>query len=85
MAAPPDAVPSRPHRRWPRRLLIGLNIFVAICIVGVGSGYAYLRWRFNQIDTIDFGPGTGGAEGDQERECKLGCACGHRIVLLNFG
>ena len=42
------------HRRWPRRLLIGLNIFVALCIVAAGSGYLYLRWRFSQINTVEF-------------------------------
>ena len=45
-----------PHRHWPRRLLIGLNIFVALCIVAAGSGYLYLRWRFNQINTVSFSP-----------------------------
>ena len=43
---------ARP-RRWPRRLLIGLNVFVALCVLGVGAGYAYFRIRFGQIPTID--------------------------------
>jgi LCP family protein required for cell wall assembly len=48
------AAPSRatPARRWPRRLLIGLCVFVALCIVCAGSGYAYLRWRFHQVHKI---------------------------------
>jgi LCP family protein required for cell wall assembly len=46
------------HRRWPRRLLIGLNIFVALCIVAAGSGYLYLRWRFGQINTVSFADGV---------------------------
>ena len=48
------AAPSRatPARRWPRRLLIGLCAFLALCIVGAASGYAYLRWRFNQVNKI---------------------------------
>ena len=54
MAAPPEAVSARP-RRWPRRLLIGVNIFLAVCILAAGSGYAYLRWRFGQLDKITFG------------------------------
>jgi LCP family protein required for cell wall assembly len=47
-----------PHRRWPRRLLIGLNVFVALCIVAAGSGYLYLRWRFSQINTVSFADGV---------------------------
>ena len=48
------AAPSRatPARRWPRRLLIGLCAFIALCILAAGSGYAYLRWRFNQVNKI---------------------------------
>lgn len=46
------------HRRWPRRLLIGLNVFVALCIVAAGSGYLYLRWRFSQINTVSFADGV---------------------------
>jgi len=51
-ASPPEA-PPRPRRRWPRRLLIGLNIFLALCIVATGGGYLYLRWRFGQIPKVD--------------------------------
>ena len=51
MAAPLGA--ARP-RRWPRRLLIGLNVFVAVCVVGTGVGYGYLRFRFGQIHKINF-------------------------------
>src|SRR5207244_11691890 len=48
------AAPSRatPARRWPRRLLIGVCAFVALCVVLAGSGYAYLRWRFSQVHKI---------------------------------
>src|SRR5439155_123057 len=49
VAAPLGA--ARP-RRWPRRLLIGLNVFVAVCVVGTGVGYGYLRFRFGQIHKI---------------------------------
>ena len=47
-----DVAPARPHRRWPRRVLIGMNVFVALCILMAGSGYAYMKWRFGQIDTV---------------------------------
>jgi len=48
------AAPSRatPARRWPRRLLIGLCVFVALCVLLAGGGYAYLRWRFSQVHKI---------------------------------
>ena len=49
MAASSRATPAR---RWPRRLLIGLCVFVALCVVGAGGGYAYLRWRFSQVHKI---------------------------------
>ena len=42
-------------RAWPRRVLIGLNIFIAFCLIATASGYGYLRWRFGQIDKIDLG------------------------------
>jgi LCP family protein required for cell wall assembly len=34
-------------------LLIGLNIFVAVCLLLTASGYAYVRYRFGQINKID--------------------------------
>jgi LCP family protein required for cell wall assembly len=45
-----------PPRRWPRRLLIGLNIFLALGILLTATTYAYVRWRVNQIGTLHFGP-----------------------------
>ncbi|MGH9282285.1 MAG: LCP family protein, partial [Acidimicrobiales bacterium] len=44
----------RPPRRWPRRLLIGVNILVAVCLVVTGSVYAYLRWQFGKVDKLSF-------------------------------
>lgn len=40
------------HRRWPRRLLVGLNIVVALAIVISASAVGYALWRLNQIDRI---------------------------------
>lgn len=34
-------------------MLIGLNIFVALCLLLTASGYAYVRYRFGQIHKID--------------------------------
>ncbi|MDQ3106241.1 MAG: LCP family protein, partial [Actinomycetota bacterium] len=55
MANPPEEVvaPRRPERRWPRRLLIAANIFVALIVVLTATGYGYVRWKFGQIDTFD--------------------------------
>ncbi len=40
-------------RRWPRRLLIGANIFVAFCVLFTAAGYGYVRLKYSQIDKID--------------------------------
>ncbi|MBO0693091.1 MAG: LCP family protein, partial [Acidimicrobiaceae bacterium] len=37
-------------RRWPRRMLIGTNVFVALCILAVGSVLGYVKYRFGQIN-----------------------------------
>jgi polyisoprenyl-teichoic acid--peptidoglycan teichoic acid transferase len=42
---------ARP-RRWPRRLLIGVNVFVALCLVLTGATYAYLKWQFGKVDKV---------------------------------
>ena len=39
-------------RRWPRRLLIGLNAFVAFCLLVTAVAYGYVRWKFGQIERI---------------------------------
>ena len=60
VAAPPlpDDEPAAPRRhrsrrrRWPRRLLIGLNVFIAVCLLGAGLLYGYVTWRFGQIHRI---------------------------------
>lgn len=53
---PPDEeVLAPPRRRWPRRVLVGANIFVAVCLVGAAGTYAYIRYRFGQIDKPSFG------------------------------
>jgi polyisoprenyl-teichoic acid--peptidoglycan teichoic acid transferase len=47
------AAPPRPRRSWPRRLLIAANIFVALCVLGTAAGYAYFRYQFGRIPTIE--------------------------------
>ncbi|HVL93905.1 MAG TPA: LCP family protein [Acidimicrobiales bacterium] len=41
-------------RRWPRRLLIGANIFVALCLIVTAGAYAYIRWQFGRVEKIPF-------------------------------
>lgn len=41
-----------PTRRWPRRLLVAANIFVAITLIAVGGAYAYVRYRIDSIHTV---------------------------------
>ncbi|HVV38069.1 MAG TPA: LCP family protein [Acidimicrobiales bacterium] len=43
-----------PHRGL-HRLLIGLNIFVGLCVLSAGIGYGYLKFRLGQLDKISFG------------------------------
>ena len=52
MASPPEAV-GRAPRRWPRRLLIAANIFVAFCVLTVAAGYGYMRFQWGRIPTFD--------------------------------
>lgn len=40
------------HRRWPRRLLIAVNVVIALCVVLTAVGFGYVRWKFGQINTI---------------------------------
>ncbi|MDP1795246.1 MAG: LCP family protein [Acidimicrobiales bacterium] len=36
------------------RLLVGVNIFLIMCVVSAGAGYAYLKFRLGQLDKIAF-------------------------------
>jgi LCP family protein required for cell wall assembly len=40
-------------RRWPRRVLIGTNVVVAVLVIAAGSVYGYVNWRFGQIKRIN--------------------------------
>jgi LCP family protein required for cell wall assembly len=55
-----------PQRRWPHRVLIGVNIAVAMMLIATGTVYGYFNWRFNQIrkiviPSINGGSGASGA------------------------
>lgn len=45
-------LPTRRPRRWPRRLLIGLNVLVAMMIIATASTYGYFKYKFGQIPKI---------------------------------
>jgi len=67
--APPPSRPPLRRRRWPRRLLIGLNVFVAVCVIVAGSIYGYVSYRFGQIHRvsiagISIGPTAAGGGSD---------------------
>ena len=47
-----EGAERRYRRSWPQRLLIALIVFVALTVLGTASGYAYLRWRFRQINKV---------------------------------
>jgi LCP family protein required for cell wall assembly len=58
MARPPGRQPPRhsiggPIRpRWPRRVLVAVNLLVAVCLVAVGTVYGYVRYRLDSIRTV---------------------------------
>lgn len=43
--------PSRRH--WPRRLLLGVNVFLVACTLAAAGAFGYFRYRFGQIDKVD--------------------------------
>lgn len=50
---PPDVPPGpAPVRRWPKRTLIGINIFLVLCILAAAGGYFYVKYRFGQIKRV---------------------------------
>src|SRR5437763_14442824 len=49
---PPDHPHVRPVRRWPRRLLITLNVFVAMCLLGTAGAYGYFEGKFGNLHKI---------------------------------
>ena len=44
-------VPHR-RRRWPRRLLIGVDVFLAVCVLGGLTLYGYVSYRFGEIHKV---------------------------------
>jgi polyisoprenyl-teichoic acid--peptidoglycan teichoic acid transferase len=48
-----DPVVVRPPRVWPRRLLIGLNIFVALALLATATGYLFIRNKLGNFGRTD--------------------------------
>ena len=46
--------PKHHAHRGLHRLLIGLNIFVGLCVLSAAVGYGYLKFRLGQLDKISF-------------------------------
>ena len=61
-----EAAHARP-RRWPRRLLIGLNVFVAMCVLLTGAAYAYVQFQWGKIPILAIGDDVlGQTPGDED-------------------
>jgi LCP family protein required for cell wall assembly len=48
---PRHARRGRPTKRWARRFLVGLNVLVALSLVGAGTIYGYVKYRVSQLKT----------------------------------
>jgi LCP family protein required for cell wall assembly len=40
------------RRRWPRRILITVNVLTGLAIIGAASGYGYVAWRLGQVRRV---------------------------------
>jgi LCP family protein required for cell wall assembly len=67
--APPSESPRhivyRPRKSGAKRLLVGLNIFVAVCLLGAAGVYGYVKWRFGQINRVSIADLVGGSGSSQ--------------------
>jgi LCP family protein required for cell wall assembly len=41
-----------PRRRWPRRILIALNVLVAFSLVATAGAYGYMKFRLGQVPRL---------------------------------
>ena len=44
-------------RRWPRRLIIGLNCFVAFCLLVTAGAFGYVQWKWGGVSITDIRDG----------------------------
>jgi LCP family protein required for cell wall assembly len=47
-------VPARTRRRWPRRVLLGVNVFLVLFVLASAAAYGYMRLRFAQVKKHPF-------------------------------
>lgn len=43
---------KRTIRRWPRRILLAVNVVVALCLVSAGTVYGYVKTKIGSIQTL---------------------------------
>jgi LCP family protein required for cell wall assembly len=50
-----SVVVGPPRRRWPRRILIALNVLIAFLLVGTATTYGYFKYRLGQVPKLNIG------------------------------
>jgi len=73
------------RRRWPRRLLIGLNIFVGVCLLAVSCLYAYVSYRFGQIQRVTIAGLSIGAAPSGSHSVTYASSAGPPMNILVVG
>ena len=67
-SGPRHAAPRIGRRRWPRRLLVFVNVICLLGLCSAGGAYAYVQWRLNQIKRTNVpglaSEGTGQSKND---------------------
>lgn len=66
MESPGEPLKTPSPRRWPRRVLIGVNILLTVVLLGGLGTYGYAKWRFDQVDKLDLGGVLRGDGGSAE-------------------
>lgn len=72
------------RRRWPRRLLIGINIVLAVSLVSAGALYGYVSYRFGQIKRVAV-PGLSRGAGTTPVGAPVDDSPGSPVTILVVG
>jgi LCP family protein required for cell wall assembly len=84
----PDIPPrDRRHlrpRRWPRRILILVNLLTLAALIGSGAAYGYVKYRLGGIRTGS-GAGLASATGSAENVLLIGNETRAGQTQVNFG